>query len=87
MKKEPVKPVEQVVYEEAHNSDNNSPVSLTINPAYGRVGQKIIISVNMSMLIWLMDCLPKKNLVSKHNGSKIIVDSLEFFFVFDLLIL
>ena len=75
------------MYEEVHNSDNNSPVSLTINPAYRRVGQKIIITVNMSVLIWLINCLPKKILVSKHNGSKIIVDSLEFFFVFDLLIL
>ena len=39
IKKEPVKSVEQVVYDEVHNSDNNSPVLLTSNPAYGPVGQ------------------------------------------------
>ena len=37
--KEPVKPVEQVVYEDMHSPDDTSPVFLTTNPAYGPVGQ------------------------------------------------
>ena len=38
-RKEPVKPVEQVMYEYVHSSDDTNPVSLTTNPAYGPVGQ------------------------------------------------
>ena len=38
-RKEPVKPVEQVVYEDIHNSGDTSPVFLSTNPAYGPVGQ------------------------------------------------
>ena len=38
-RKEPVKPVEQVVYEDVHNSGDISPVPLTTNPAYGPIGQ------------------------------------------------
>ena len=39
-RKEPIKPVKQVVYEDIHNSgDTTSPVFLTTNPAYGPVGQ------------------------------------------------
>ena len=39
IRKEPEKPVEQVVYEEVHNSGDTNPVFLTTNPAYGPVGQ------------------------------------------------
>ena len=38
-RKEPVKPVEQVVYKEVQNPDIISPVSLTTNPAYRHTGQ------------------------------------------------
>ena len=38
-RKEPVKPVEQDVYEEIQNPDAISPVPLTDNPAYGPIGQ------------------------------------------------
>ena len=38
-RKESVKPVEQVVYEDIHNSDDTNPVFLSTNPAYGPVGQ------------------------------------------------
>ena len=38
-RKEPVKPVEQIVYEEVQNPDIISPVPLITNPAYGPVGQ------------------------------------------------
>ena len=38
-RKEPVKPFEQVVYEEVRNSDSTSPVLFTTNPAYGPIGQ------------------------------------------------
>ena len=37
-RKEPVKPVEQDLYEEVQNSDIISPVPLTTNPAYGPIG-------------------------------------------------
>ena len=39
-RKEPVKPVEQSVYEEVKNPDVISPVPLATNPAYGLVGQQ-----------------------------------------------
>ena len=38
-RKEPVKLVEQVVYEEVQNLAIISPLPLTINPAYGHIGQ------------------------------------------------
>ena len=38
-RKEPVKPVEEDMYEEVRKSDSTSPVPLTTNPAYGPVGQ------------------------------------------------
>ena len=38
-KNKPVKPVKQVVYEEVQNPDIIVPVPLTINPAYGPIGQ------------------------------------------------
>ena len=38
-RKEPVKPVEQVVYEDIHSSGDTNPVCFTTNPAYGPVGQ------------------------------------------------
>ena len=38
-RKEPEKPVEEVVYEDMQRSCDTSPVFLTINPAYGPVGQ------------------------------------------------
>ena len=38
-RKEPVKPVEQDMYEEVQNPDIIGPVPLTTNPAYGPIGQ------------------------------------------------
>ena len=38
-RKEPVKPVEQVVYEDVQNPGINNPVLLTTDPAYGPIGQ------------------------------------------------